>query len=99
MMSNPYRIIPADKKYKGAPPVDTLLNVNLEEDSRELIEGDRSVPLNLSVRYNTERQNFSNYRLYGKIQPYIDNAFSGTASQTTSNLIYTSLLLIMDNHL
>jgi len=89
MMSNPYRIIPADKKYKGAPPVDTLLNVNLEEDSRELIEGDRSVPLNLSVRYNTERQNFSNYRLYGKIQPYIDNAFSGTASQTTSNLIYS----------
>mgnify|MGYP003132652525 FL=1 len=88
-MSNPYKIIPADKKYKGAPPVDTLLNVNLEEDSRELIEGDRSVPLNLSVRYNTERQNFSNYRLYGKIQPYVDNAFSGTASQTASNLIYS----------
>ena len=88
-MNNPYRLIPSDKKYKGAPPVDTRLDVNLENNSRELIEGDRSVPLNLAVRYNTERQNFSTYRLYGKIQPYVDNAYSGTASQTASNLIYS----------
>ena len=71
-MNNPYRLIPSDKKYKGAPPVDTRLDVNLENNSRELIEGDRSVPLNLAVRYNTERQNFSTYRLYGKIDINID---------------------------
>ena len=88
-MSRPYRLIPSDKKYKGAPPVDTKIDVNLENSSRELIEGDRSVPLNLAVRYNDERQNFSRYRLYGKIQPYVDNAYSGTASQTASNLIYS----------
>jgi len=88
-MHKPYQIIPSDKKYKGAPPVDTRLDVNLENNSRELIEGDRSVPLNLAVRYNTERQNFSLYRLYGKIQPYVDNAYSGNASQLTSNLIYS----------
>ena len=91
-MNQNYKLIPIDKQYKGAPLVDTILNINLEETNRELIEGDISVPLNLSERFNNERQNFSLYRVYGKLQPYIENAYSGTADQTQSNLIYNMFL-------
>ena len=87
-MNQNYKIIPPNKQYKGAPLVDTTLNINLEETTQHLIEGDITVPLNLAERFNDERQNFSLYRIYGKLQPYIENAYSGTADQTNSNLIY-----------
>ena len=87
-MNNNINIIPSEKKYKGAPPLDSNINLTLEKTSRELIEGDRSVPLNSAQRFDKERQNISIYRLYGKIQPFIDNAFSGTANQGASQLIY-----------
>jgi hypothetical protein len=70
-MNQNYKLIPIDKQYKGAPLVDTILNINLEGTNRELIEGDISVPLNLSERFNNERQNFSLYRVYGKLQPIV----------------------------
>lgn len=91
-MNQNYKLIPADKQYKGAPLVDTNLNINLDDSSRELIEGDITVPLNLAERFNDERQNFSLYRIYGKLQPYIENAYSGRADQTISNLIYNMYL-------
>lgn len=92
MMEQNYKLIPPDKQYKGAPLVDTTLNINLEDTNRALIEGDITVPLNLAERFNDERQNFSLYRLYGKLQPYIENAYSGRADQTQSNLIYNMYL-------
>lgn len=91
-MRENYKLIPVDKQYKGAPLVDTTLNINLEDTSRHLIEGDITVPLNLTERFNDERQNFSLYRIYGKLQPYIENAYSGRADQTISNLIYNMYL-------
>ncbi len=91
-MEQNYKLIPPDKQYKGAPLVDTTLNINLEDTNRALIEGDITVPLNLAERFNDERQNFSLYRLYGKLQPYIENAYSGRADQTQSNLIYNMYL-------
>tara|TARA_R100000951_G_scaffold116776_1_gene130691 strand:- start:8739 stop:10457 length:1719 start_codon:yes stop_codon:yes gene_type:complete len=91
-MQTNYKLIPIDKQYKGAPLVDTTLNINLEDTSKHLIEGDITVPLNLTERFNDERQNFSLYRIYGKLQPYIENAYSGTADQTVSNLIYNMYL-------
>jgi len=87
-MSKNLKIIPADKKFKGAPPLDQKINIELEQQSLELIEGDRSVPLNLAERFNDERQNISLYRFYGKLQPYVDNAYSGQAFQTASKLFY-----------
>jgi len=87
-MSKNIKIIPAEQKFKGAPPLDQKLNIELEQQSLELIEGDISVPLNLGERFNDERQNISLYRVYGKLQPYIDNAYSGTAFQTTSRLFF-----------
>ena len=91
-MQENYKLIPPNKQYKGAPLVDTILNVNLEDTSKHLIEGDITVPLNLAERFNDERQNFSLYRIYGKLQPYIENAYSGRADQTVSNLIYNMYL-------
>lgn len=91
-MDRNYKLIPADKQYKGAPLLDTTLNIDLDGTNRHLIEGDISVPLNLAERFNDERQNFSLYRIYGKLQPYIENVYSGRADQTVSNLIYNMYL-------
>ena len=91
-MESNYKLIPPDKQYKGAPLVDTVLNITLEDTNRHLIEGDITIPLNLAERFNDERQNFSLYRVYGKLQPYIENAYSGRADQTMSNLIYNMYL-------
>lgn len=91
-METNYKLIPIDKQYKGAPLVDTTLDINLENTNRHLIEGDITVPLNLAERFNDERQNFSLYRIYGKLQPFIENAYSGRADQTVSNLIYNMYL-------
>ena len=57
-METNYKLIPLDKQYKGAPLLDTTLNINLEETSKHLIEGDITVPLNLAEIFNDERQNF-----------------------------------------
>ena len=87
-MSSNIKSIPSDKKFKGAPPADQNFSVTLDQQYLEMIEGDRSVPLNLAERFNDERQNLSLYRIYGKLQPYVDNAYSGQAQQLASALIY-----------
>ena len=92
-MTKPLITIPSDSKFKGAAPVDQNFQISLEDDYRPLIEGDRSVPLNLAERFNKERQSISTYRIYGKLQPYIDNAYSGTAFQNASTLIYNLVSL------
>ena len=87
-MNKIIKTIPADLKFKGAPPLDENFNIELEQQFLELIEGDRSVPLNLAERFNDERQNISLYRIYGKLQTYMDNAYSGNADPSISNLFY-----------
>jgi len=85
---NNIKVIASDKKFKGAPPLDQHFNIELEQQYLEMVEGDRSVPLNLAERFNEERQNISEYRLYGKIQPFIDNAYSGITDPSQSRLFY-----------
>ena len=85
-MSSSINIVPGSKKFKGNSNNDNSLNISLESTQVPLIEGDRSVPLDIAVRFNDERQNSDIYRIYGKIEPLIDNPYSGTASPNESTL-------------
>ena len=54
-----------------------------------------ALSLNINERFNEERQNISNYRVYGKISPYVDNDYGGVAINTntsSSSSGFTTLL-------
>ena len=88
--SNITKVIPT-KRFAGATEEDLLFQVSLQGTSRELIQGDRTVNLNLNDRFNDERQQISNYRPYGKIYPLVDNCYNGLAVDEVA-LQFTSLL-------
>ena len=50
------RIVPSEKQYKGAPTLDGSLDVTLEGQKRLMVDGDRTVILNLAERFDKERQ-------------------------------------------
>ena len=87
-MSNSIEIVPGSKKFKGNIDNDNNLQIGLESTQIELIEGDRSVPLDIAVRFNSERQASDVYRIYGKIEPLIDNPYLGNAAPDQSNLFF-----------
>jgi hypothetical protein len=84
------KVIPT-KRFAGATEEDLTFQVSLQDTSRELIQGDRTVNLNLNNRFNEERQTISTYRPYGKIYPMVDNCYSGLAVDEVG-LQFTSLL-------
>jgi len=91
---NILKVIPS-KKFAGATEEDLTFQVTLNDTSRPLIQGDRTVNLNINDRFNDERQNISNYRVYGKISPFIDNDYGGLAINTdtsSSSSGFTTLL-------
>ena len=45
-------IVRGTERYAGAPARDLGLGISLESEKRELIEGDRTVVLNLTERFN-----------------------------------------------
>ena len=84
------KVIPT-KRFAGATEEDLIFQVSLQDTSRELIQGDRTVNLNLNTRFNEERQTISLYRPYGKIYPLVDNCYDGLAVDEIG-LQFTSLL-------
>ena len=88
-VNNKISIIKSDSRFKGASQSDNKLNISFDNDYRELIEGDRSTTLNLIETFDRERRESSTYRFYGKLQPFIDNAYSGSCDPSISNLIYS----------
>ena len=82
------KIVPGSKKFKGNIDNDNTLQVALESTQVPLIEGDRSVPLDIAVRFNEERQASDTYRIYGKLEPLIDNPYFGIANPTESTLFF-----------
>ena len=87
-MSDSIKIIPGSKQFKGNSDNDNALQIALESTQVPLIEGDRSVPLDIAVRFNDERQASDVYRIYGKIEPLLDNPYFGTAPPTESTLFF-----------
>lgn len=84
------RIVPSEKQFKGAPTLDTTLNVSLEGEKRLMVEGDRTVLVNLAERFEKERQGSDKVRITGKITNLFDNVLSGKTNYDPykNNLYY-----------
>jgi hypothetical protein len=96
--NNIQKVVPTEK-FVGAVEQDLYFQVNFDDTSRNLIQGDRSVDVNLDERFNKERQSFTEYRIYGKILPIVDNCYFGLAIDTTPGIAVSgafSTLLFQD---
>ena len=56
------------------------INVDLQSQKKNIIEGDRSVLVNIEERFNNERQWSTKFRIAGKITNIFDNTISGITS-------------------
>jgi len=79
------------KKFVGAVEQDLYFQVTLDGTNRALVQGDRSVDINLDERFNEERQGISRYRVYGKLKPITDNCYNGIAVDS-STMSFNTLL-------
>ncbi len=84
------KILRNQNRFKGAPEQDYLIQVPLESQEREIIEGDRNVYLSQTSQLEEERQSSNVFRIGGKIVNIFDNGVSGYTSYTPfgNNLFY-----------
>ena len=75
--SNDMRIVLGSLKYKSAPNVDFGLNVPFVQTSKENVEFDRSLNIDLSELYDRERQQSTNFRPTCKFSVLFKNAYTG----------------------
>tara|TARA_R110002153_G_scaffold73680_1_gene192195 strand:+ start:140 stop:1888 length:1749 start_codon:yes stop_codon:yes gene_type:complete len=71
------RIVRGSDRYAGAPDTDLFIQVPIENTKKSIIEGDRTVLLNLEERFDHERQISTKFRIAGKIVNLFDNIVSG----------------------
>ena len=89
---NKYTIVPSGLRYKGAPSVNQKISINLDEQSQEITEYDRSATVNLAQVYDDERQACTIFRPTFKVTYLYDNTYTGTTGYIPfrDNLYYTS---------
>ena len=86
------RIILSTERYKSAPRTDQFINVPLTQTSKDLVEYDRSVDLNLVNVFEEERQLSTIFRPVTKFTILFENAISGSTTYVPyrDNLYYTN---------
>lgn len=86
------RIVLGSKRYASSVDTDIWIQTPLIGDRRNMVEGDRSITINLEEQFNEERTNSDVFRISGKIVNIINNSISGkTAYQPyRDNLYYTN---------
>ena len=77
---NRYTIIPSSLKYKSAPSVDQEININLEEQSRQITEYDRNSTVSLAQIFEDERQSSTIFRPTFKVNYLYANTYTGTTT-------------------
>ena len=84
------RIVRGSDRYAGAPDTDLSIQVPIENTKKSIIEGDRTVLLNLEERFDHERQISTKFRIAGKIVNLFDNIVSGKTNnyQPFENELY-----------
>ena len=75
---NKYTIIPSSQKYKSAPFVDQEISLNLEQQSQQLVEYDRSQSISLFQVFDDERQGSTIFRPTFKVNYLYANTYTGT---------------------
>ena len=98
---NQIRIVPSEYKFKGAPTLDIQVPFSLEGQKRLMVEGDRTVVLNLAERFDKERQNSSIFRVTGKISNIFDNVITGSTiyAPFRNDLYYIDPIKSVSNNL
>lgn len=91
---NMIRIVRGEDRFAGSSNTDLLLNVNLNGENKNIIEGDRTSLINLDERFNTERQKSGIFRIAGKIT----NIFNNTISGETSYVPFRNSLYYLDSY-
>ena len=88
------RIILSTQRYKSAPRTDQFINVPLAQTSKDLVEYDRSVDLNLVNVFEEERQLSTIFRPVTKFTILFENAISGSTTYVPyrDNLYYTNAI-------
>ena len=71
-------IIKSNNRYKGAPEVSYQVPTTLEQNTKLLIETDRTVNLDLSELFDQEREKSTTFRPTFKIDYLFKNNYSGT---------------------
>ena len=91
-MITKYTIVPSGLQYKGSPSVNQKISINLDEQSQEITEYDRSATVNLAQVYDDERQACTVFRPTFKVTYLYDNTYTGTTGYIPfrDNLYYTS---------
>ena len=74
---NTIRLVKGSERYAGASDIDFSLQVNLEGDRRNYVDGDRSKVVNLAQIFDEERQTSTKFRISGKLNNIFNNVISG----------------------
>lgn len=67
------KIVLPKLRFKGSEESDINLKVNMGQETRHIIEGDRTVLLDQSQQYDKERQDSNKYRLTAVMRPIFKN--------------------------
>jgi hypothetical protein len=86
------RIILSTEKFKGSSIIDQTIDIPLKQSSKNIVEYDRSVDLNLVNVFDEERQRSTNFRPVTKFTILFENALTGTTTYPPfrDNLYYTN---------
>jgi len=86
---NEIRIVLGSQQFAGNTDKDIWIQPPLIGDRRTMVEGDRSLTLNLADQFNTERQESNTFRISGKITNIFNNTVSGKTTYTPyRNILY-----------
>jgi hypothetical protein len=90
--------IPGSLRFKSNTNKSLFVQVPLQNDFREFIEGDRSSLINLEQLFEAERQGSSRFRVAGKITNIFDNTITGKTNYTpfTNSLYYVDAVNSVD---
>lgn len=86
---NEIRIVLGSQQFAGNTDKDIWIQPPLIGDRRTMVEGDRSLTVNLADQFGTERQESDKFRISGKITNIFNNTVSGKTTYTPyRNLLY-----------
>jgi len=98
--SNEIRIVRGEDRFAGSSNTDIQINVDLQGNNRNKVEGDRIKILNVEQQFDDERQKSTKFRIAGKITNVFDNTITGSSSYTpfVNSLYFTNALSAIENN-
>lgn len=89
------KILSPSKRYKKAESEDLQIRTGLERSEKLLREGDKTIILDIAELYRKERNESTNYKIYGKMSMIFRNLYSGTSNY---NPLLNNLYLNTDTY-